>query len=758
VSPRDAGKPDSHGNQPKPKSTPGLHRSAALSREQFSESFLTNSRASLSLPPAPVAAGPDASSLFKALKRRWLLALTLGIVVATTAGVAAWYLQIPKNVVLAQIQFASRTPGFLHDSAFGPSDFLTYLRTESARIKHPLVLNEALKREDVKRLPLINQQPEPLMWLGDELKVEFQEGSEIVKVSMAGEEAEELKVLVNAIIQAFLKEINTVEHKQQTDLAEKLEEIYNKSRDKLRAKRDNFSKRAEEAGTGEAQVLSEKQKGLVPAFGELVKQHILVQFDLMKAQGKLLIHKARGKNLDKLPIPKGEVDLAVESDPLIKEYTIGVPKLQEEVEKYLARGAAADDISVVYLQKLVQSKQKKREEREAEIRGKVVERIHQKNQADFDLFQTQFEEEVASLTEQEKKLREVIEQFNKENKQLGTNSTELEILRAEIGNDEAMVKKLGEQLETTKVELQRAPRVTLYQEAALQKKDIRRQVMATVAAPTVSLIGVCFFVGWWEFRARRIHSADEVVQGLGLRLVGAVPALPVPADGQFLGAAKDPNLLNHRLLESIDAIRTVLLRDANVAATRIVMVTSALNGEGKTTLAGHLASSLARAGRRTLLMDCDLRTPAAHQLLEQTLQPGLSEVLLEEIALPDAVRPATALEGLWLLPAGQWDREVLQALAQDGPQRIFDQLREEFDFVIVDSHPVLEAADSLLVAQHVDAVILSLLRDKSQVPPVYSAAQRLTSLGVRVLGAVVNGVSPEEIYRNGDPYPLRLAG
>ncbi|HEV3204400.1 MAG TPA: CpsD/CapB family tyrosine-protein kinase, partial [Gemmataceae bacterium] len=349
-------------------------------------------------------------------------------------------------------------------------------------------------------------------------------------------------------------------------------------------------------------------------------------------------------------------------------------------------------------------------------------------------------------------------QFNNENKQLGTNSAELESLRADITSDENMVKQLGEKWETTKVELQRAPRISLYQEAALQKKDVRRQVMATVAAPLISIVGVCFFVGWWEFRARRIHSADEVVQGLGLRLVGAVPALPGTPDGQFAGAGKDPNLLGHRLVESIDAIRTVLLRDANVAGTRIVMVTSAMNGEGKTTLAGHLAASLARAGRRTLLVDCDLRTPAAHQMLEQSLQPGLSEVLLEEIALANAVRPATAVEGLWLLPAGQWDREVLQALAQDGTQRIFDQLREEFDFIIVDSHPVLEAADSLLVGQHVDAVILSLLQDKSQVPPVQAAAQRLTSLGIRVLGAVVNGVGPEEIYRNGNLYPLQITG
>src|SRR5439155_15590423 len=121
----------------------------------------------------------------------------------------------------------------------------------------------------------------------------------------------------------------------------------------------------------------------------------------------------------------------------------------------------------------------------------------------------------------------------------------------------------------------------------------------------------------------------------------------------------------HHLLESIDAIRAFLLRDSILEATRVVMVTSAVAGEGKTTLASHLAGSLARAGRRTLLVDCDLRTPSVHQMFELPLQPGFSEVLLEEIDLANAIQNTT-VAGVSVLSAGQWDREVMQALARDG--------------------------------------------------------------------------------------------
>jgi capsular exopolysaccharide synthesis family protein len=175
------------------------------------------------------------------------------------------------------------------------------------------------------------------------------------------------------------------------------------------------------------------------------------------------------------------------------------------------------------------------------------------------------------------------------------------------------------------------------------------------------------------------------------------------------------------------------------------MVTSAAEGEGKTTLASHLAGSLARAGRKTLLIDADLRQPAVHQLFETPLQPGFSEVLLGEVEVADSIQ-ATTIDGLSIIAAGQWDREVIQSLARGGMEGVFDKLREEFDFIIVDSHPVLAATDALLIGQHVDAVLLSVLKQVSQMPRVYTACHRLTALNIRVLGAVVNGTDPDEVF------------
>ncbi len=315
-------------------------------------------------------------------------------------------------------------------------------------------------------------------------------------------------------------------------------------------------------------------------------------------------------------------------------------------------------------------------------------------------------------------------------------------LRENIEQEEKFVNELSLKVSKEEVELEAGSRVTKAQDAELQKKDMKKQLLGTVVAPVVVLMAVCMGVAWLDVRQRRIRSAGEVSRGLGIRVVGAVPSLP-NLEKHLIGPTGEPDLQGHPALESIDALRTQLLRDADYVATRIVMVTSATHGEGKTTVASHLASSLARAGRKTLLIDGDLRRPAAHQLFELPMHPGLSEVMLSEVELTDAVQ-ATTLDGLSFMAAGQWDREVLQSLARDGLEGIFEKLQEEFDFIVVDSHPVLAATDSLLISQRVDAVILSVLREVSQMPRVFAASQRLTTLGIRVLGAVVNGADPEE--------------
>ena len=193
-----------------------------------------------------------------------------------------------------------------------------------------------------------------------------------------------------------------------------------------------------------------------------------------------------------------------------------------------------------------------------------------------------------------------------------------------------------------------------------------------------------------------------------------------------------------RLTESIDSIRTMILHSTGDRSLRSIMVTSASSGEGKTSLACHLATSLARSGLKTLLIDCDLRKPTIHRLFDIPATPGFSEYLRGEVGAADVIRAATA-DGPDLITAGACDASALRALAQANTGTIFDVFCGTHDIIVLDTSPVLPVTDALLVGRHVDAAVYSILRDVSRLPWTLAALGRLKSLNVRILGAVVTG-------------------
>lgn len=313
---------------------------------------------------------------------------------------------------------------------------------------------------------------------------------------------------------------------------------------------------------------------------------------------------------------------------------------------------------------------------------------------------------------------------------LGGNSADLMGIKQEVETLRLQWQKLDDQLRMMDLELSADnSRVQLVMSA--QKPEGNEWIFKyfLTGLCSVGAFGLTVFaITYGEFQARRISTATQVADGLGMKVVGALPCLAGNNDAML------PTILN----ESIDRVRTLLLHATSMDGTKIVMVTSAVDQEGKTTVASQLAASLARCGRRTLLVDADIRSPSLHELFDMPAEPGLCEVLRGELELDDSIRP-TRLPGLWLLPGGRCDGEAVQALAKDAIGGVLDGLRPEFDFIVLDSAPVLTVSDSLSIGQHVDATIVSVLKDVSQGAKVFDAVERLRGVGINVMGAVVNG-------------------
>jgi capsular exopolysaccharide synthesis family protein len=326
----------------------------------------------------------------------------------------------------------------------------------------------------------------------------------------------------------------------------------------------------------------------------------------------------------------------------------------------------------------------------------------------------------------------------KQSEALRNGSISVESLRDQIETADEYAKAFGRQIQALTIELLADSRFSILEESFVSSAEgEKRRLMAAGGAAVAGLGLVVAGFTWLELRTRRIGTVVEVQKNLGVRLLGVLPSWSRRAGGASLDRAAAGQ---HLLIEAIDATRTILLSAAGAGAARCIMVTSATSGEGKTSLSCHLATSLARAGYRTLLIDGDLRRPSVHQLFGLPLGVGLSEVLRGEAAPAAAVRP-TPLSTLAVLTAGQCTEQSLQGLARDRARDVFAALRERYDYVIVDTSPVLPVADALLIGRHVDGAVFSLLRDVSRVPAVLAAQERLGMVGVPVLGAVVSGVS-----------------
>jgi capsular exopolysaccharide synthesis family protein len=241
-------------------------------------------------------------------------------------------------------------------------------------------------------------------------------------------------------------------------------------------------------------------------------------------------------------------------------------------------------------------------------------------------------------------------------------------------------------------------------------------------------------VAWLEFEGRRVRAPQTVAESLGLPVLGTLPAVPLPGAVVPAGTPSLRDLTSQaHLAEAADVVRTLVLQKAGDGPA-VLLVAGARGRDGSTSVACQLALSLARGWRRTLLVDGHLRQPAVHAQFGLPVDPGLSEVLRGEIESADAIHP-TRVSRLWLLPAGHWDNHALQALAQEREGFVFEALKEQYDTVVIDAGPVLPLADALLLARHADAALLAVLCDRSQLPAVHEARQRLEALGVPILGA-----------------------
>ncbi len=691
---------------------------------------------------APASGVPNAVELLKALRRRWLLATTLGLLCAGAAGVALWSIVPPAEYrAQTRLNVASTPPRIIFQTAEARVDFPTFQRTQLAMIKSQLVLNEALR--NLSDLEAVRSEADPVRWLEEEIQANFD--GEILRISMSSTRPAGLARIVNAVRDAYLSEVVDVEKEQRKTRHEELKKIYDDYQKKLAEQRATLESLAKSLGSSDAAVIKTTHELALERRFLAERELQSTQTSLRKAriELKVMLQQQRGGSTLRSGQPSQSlIEDLIREDPGIRQLVDNKARLQQEyrLQSRKYRNPSQLDPTLRTLSANIAKEQEAIEARTRELRTYFAANPPRQKEGGIDY--SDLRQRIAILEEQEAMLAQDVATLAKETDGINENSIDLESIKAEIEKMNEAADRVGAEVEALSVELNAPSRVQKLEDAGEPRpesdKRLRMAGMGGVGTFALVLLGV----SWLEIRTRRIDSVHEVTHGLGLPIMGALPPNGRPRRQLSQKKPTVGPVEDRLLVESIDAVRTLLLHAMRMNAVRSIMVTSAVAGEGKSSLACHLAVSIARASRRTLLIDGDLRNPTLHRVFDQLPEPGLSEVLRGQVGLDEVIRP-TGANGLWMIPAGQWDRRAVEALTLDGSREIFDRLKADFDFVVIDTSPILPVTDALLIGQHVDAAVYSIRREFSRVPQVQAAYERLTRLGIRVLGAVVAGVPAE---------------
>lgn len=256
-----------------------------------------------------------------------------------------------------------------------------------------------------------------------------------------------------------------------------------------------------------------------------------------------------------------------------------------------------------------------------------------------------------------------------------------------------------------------------------------------------------------EVNDKKFRSPQEVSELLQLPIVGHTPVIEKqPHEGKTAGKL-DHTLVTYyrpksRFAESYRAIRTSLYFSTRGEQHKVIQITSPTPGDGKTTLAANLAISIAQSGKKVLLTDADFRRPRIHKLFGLDEALGMSSVISGDSELPDAIQ-ATEVENLWCLPCGPRPNNPCELLTSRRFEELLEVLREQYDFVIIDTPPLLAVTDPSAVASRVDGILLTIrLRTRTQLESM-RAVELLTAHGGNTLGVVVNGVGVSGGYGYG---------
>lgn len=275
------------------------------------------------------------------------------------------------------------------------------------------------------------------------------------------------------------------------------------------------------------------------------------------------------------------------------------------------------------------------------------------------------------------------------------------------------------------------------------KPNKKKNLLLALIVGAMAGIGIAFFIEYLDDTVKDAETAKKI---LGVPMLSVIPFIGLKEEnGEGATGEIKRTLITHleprsAAAEAFRTLRTGIHFSTLDEDHRVLLVTSSFPGEGKTTVSANLAETMAKTGSRVLLVGCDLRRPSLHTIFDRPRSPGLTEVLIGDVEIDAAVHK-TGINHLDFISAGLTPPNPAELVGSSRMANILDQLKSEYDTILLDAPPLLAVTDAALLSEFADQAIVVLEAGRVQVRALQRVKELLGTLQVKVAGLVLNDKS-----------------
>jgi polysaccharide biosynthesis transport protein len=644
-----------------------------------------------------------------------------------------------------------------------------YLQTQIGVINSDRVLAPAIARPEIVNLSTITNADDPRNFLRKHMTVEIIRNAYLIRVALELADKDQAAKIVNSVVNEYLEYNNEQQRVNNSKLRSSLSDALVTYKAQIDEKRAELKKIIAK-GT-----LSPKT--IAPTSSKKVDDESQPEVERISEEQSARLAQEMLDN--KLAIIKLEADIKTLEDA--KQSSEGNEKqlsaLGDKERDEQIQDEFRKDPEVIALCEDIATADEQRAQAKAKIRQgndparQLAEQKFKKLLVEYDkLWKVKYEDiaarlraandpsqgsealiaslkiKLASLNAQRLKQAEFLKELIVVEKEVNNDSFEATFVNHQLDILLKREEQVGTNLQQLEFEAnQQNVRVSLLDPAVPPKGSTDNKRFKYMAvAPIALLFMILGLFCLLEVMAERVADPDA----LSTRVRSEVYALPPLPTARAIRKLSEPAAADQieQFIQRLDHLRfAVCGSPSELGKGRCVLITSAVGGEGKSTLAAQLAARCGNAGMSTLLIDADLRRTALCPLLDVPEGPGLSDVLKEEATPDDVVIPVQG-GTFYLLRAGTPIQDTNRLFQNRNLGLLIAQFRQFYDLIIIDSPPVLPVPDALILGRWVDGAVIAARYDISRFPQVERARRQLDNAGIPIMGTVINGM------RNADSY------